>query len=126
MKHIKTAIKSMGIQAVVIVGLFAVAAWTQGRGELIAPFLAGGFVYSSCWLSTGYKLFSSDSVSPDKAAKSLRIINQLRLILLFGTLLVAMQIGEPFFWAAVGGACSMFVVIMVNAMLFSYRDKDML
>lgn len=126
MKHISKAVKSMGIQTAIIVGLFAVVALVEGRGELIVPFIAGGFVYSVCWLSSGYKLLNTGKVSPEKAKKSLRINFQVRLIILFGTLLAAMKIGEPFFWAAVGGVFCMFAVMMVNAMLFSYQGKDML
>jgi Ca2+/Na+ antiporter len=122
MKHIKASMRSFIIQTALIFIIFVTMAAINGHLELAIPFAAGGFVYVACWIASGYKMLSSDKVTPKKAKKSLFISLQVRLVAMFLTLLAAMKAGEAFFWAAVAGLFCMFVLLMANAMVCSYKD----
>ncbi len=113
----------MGVQTAAAVVVFAAASLAAGRAELVLPFIAGGVVYSICWIAGGYHLLKNQGKPPKKAEKSLRKYFLLRLPAIFGSLLLVMKIGEPFFWAAVAGIACMFIIMMANAIVYSYQDS---
>lgn len=115
--------KRVLIQATLGISLCGISLYLQEKLYLIMPIVAGSIVGAACWIVISYRILKSAELNIDEAKKSMQFGWVIRLLLIMGTLVVAIQVSEEIFWAVVIGLFLMSGIIMMNAIVYAYNSN---
>lgn len=123
MESILACVRRIVVQTVIGVFICGIGVYFFNQVYLIVPVIAGCLVGATCWFVVSYRILKSADLRVDEAKKSMRFGWFIRLLLIMGTLIAAIQISVEIFWAVVAGLFLISVIMMLNAIVYAYNSK---
>lgn len=120
MEGLLALVKRILMQAAVAIIVSGVVVYLHGKVHLALPIVAGCIVGLACWLVAGYRILKSAQLGIEAAKKNMQFGWGIRLLLILVTFIAAARISEEVFWAVVAGFFLMFVLVLVNVIIYAY------